>query len=87
MSEEKLVKMYTISTCGFCKAAKAFLTEQGIPYDFVDVDLLDQEEKRKVLKEARQTAGRDRIAFPTIVIGDTVIIGFKEHEIRKALGI
>ena len=79
--------MYTISTCGFCKAAKAFLNEQGIPFEFVDIDLLDQDEKRRVLQEARAIAGRDRIAFPTIVIGDTVIIGFKEYEIRKALGL
>ena len=87
MSEEKRVKMYTISTCGFCKAAKAFLKEQGIPFEFVDIDLLDQEEKRRVLREARTVAGMDRIAFPTIVIGDAVIIGFKEYEIRKALGL
>ncbi len=87
MSEDKRVKMYTISTCGFCKAAKAFLNERDIPFEFIDIDLLDQEEKRRVLKEARSVAGRDRIAFPTIVIGDTVIIGFREHEIRKALGL
>ncbi len=87
MSEDMRVKMYTISTCGFCKAAKAFLREQGIQFEFVDIDLLDQEEKRRVLREARSIAGKDRIAFPTIVIGDTVIIGFKEYEIRKALGL
>ena len=87
MNEHTQVKMYTISTCGFCKAAKAFLKEQGIPFEFVDIDLLDREEKRRVLREAREVAGVDRIAFPTIVIGDTVIIGFKEYEIRKALGI
>ncbi|HER42900.1 MAG TPA: glutaredoxin family protein [Candidatus Eisenbacteria bacterium] len=87
MSEETRVRMYTISTCGFCKAAKAFLREHGIPFEFVDIDLLEQDEKRRVLKEARAVTGVDRIAFPTIVIGDTVIIGFKEYEIRKALGL
>ena len=87
MSENKQVMMYTISTCGFCKAAKAFLQEQGVPFDFIDIDLLDQEEKRKTLREAREKAGRDRLSFPTILIGDTVIIGFREHEIRKALGL
>jgi glutaredoxin-like protein NrdH len=87
VSEDIRVKMYTISTCGFCKAAKAFMRENGVPYEFIDIDLLDQEEKRRVLREAREVAGIDRIAFPTIVIGDTVIIGFKEYEIRKALGL
>lgn len=87
MSEETRVKMYTISTCGFCKAAKAFLRENGVPYEFIDIDLLDQEEKRRVLREAREVAGMDRISFPTIVIGDSVIVGFKEYEIRRALGL
>ena len=87
MSEDIRVKMYTISTCGFCKAAKAFLHEHDIPFEFIDIDLLDQEEKRRVLKEARTVAGKDTISFPTIVVGDAVIIGFKEYEIRRALGI
>jgi len=87
VSEGIRVKMYTISTCGFCKAAKAFLHEHDIPFEFVDIDLLDQDDKRRVLREARTVAGVDRISFPTIVIGDTVINGFKEYEIRKALGI
>jgi glutaredoxin-like protein NrdH len=87
VSEETRVKMYTISTCGFCKAAKAFLRENGVPYEFIDIDLLDQEEKRRVLREAREVAGMDRISFPTIVIGDSVIVGFKEYEIRRALGL
>jgi glutaredoxin-like protein NrdH len=26
-------------------------------------------------------------SFPTIIIGDKIIVGFKEDEIRKALGI
>jgi glutaredoxin len=79
--------MYTISTCGFCKAAKAFLKEHEIPFDFIDIDLLEQDEKRRVLREARTKAGKDRLSFPTIFIGDAVIIGFKEYEIRKALGL
>jgi len=87
VNEHPQVKMYTISTCGFCKAAKAFLKEQGISFEFVDIDLLDREEKRRVLREARTVAGAERIAFPTIVIGYTVIIGFKEYEIGKALGL
>ena len=88
MNEEKRVKMYTLSTCGYCKAAKKFMNDNGIEYDFIDVDLLEREEKRAVLREAREIADMDRIAFPMIVIdGDTVIVGFKEYEIRNALGL
>ena len=87
MDEEKRVKMYTLSTCGFCKSAKAFMHANEVPFDYIDVDLLEREEKRRVLREAREIAKMDRISFPLVVIGETVIVGFKEYEIRKALGL
>ena len=87
MNAEKRVKMYTLSTCGYCKSAKAFMHANDIQFDYIDVDLLDTEEKRRVLREARAIAKMDRISFPLVVIGETVIVGFKEYEIRKALGL
>lgn len=87
MNAEKRVMMYTLSTCGFCKSAKAFMHANDVSFDYIDVDLLDAEEKRRVLREAREIAKMDRISFPLVVIGETVIVGFKEYEIRKALGL
>jgi glutaredoxin-like protein NrdH len=87
MNETKRVKMYTLSTCGYCKAAKAFMHANDVPFDFIDVDLLDHEERRHVLREAREIAQMDRISFPMIMINGTVIIGFREYEIRRALGL
>jgi hypothetical protein len=28
-----------------------------------------------------------KCSFPTIIIGDTVVVGFKEREIKEALGL
>ena len=36
----KKVKIYTLSTCSHCKAAKKFLNENQIIFDATDVDLL-----------------------------------------------
>jgi len=82
---ENLVKMYTLSTCGHCKATKKLLTDCGISYEFTDVDLLDGESRAKALEEVRRL--NPNCSFPTIVIGDKVIVGYKEEEIKKALGI
>ncbi len=41
------VKIYTLSTCGHCKAAKKFLTDHGVAYSCKDVDLLTGEERNK----------------------------------------
>ncbi len=83
--EEKAVKMYSLSTCSHCKATKRFLNECMVQYDFTDVDLLEGEERAAILDEVRKW--NPNCSFPTIIIGDKVIVGYKENEIREALGL
>ncbi|MBM4329119.1 MAG: glutaredoxin family protein [Deltaproteobacteria bacterium] len=78
-------KLYSLSTCSHCKSCKRFLGECGIEFEFTDVDLLPAEERNDAIEEIKRLT--DRCAFPTIVIGNRVIVGFKEEEIREALGI
>ena len=79
------VKMFTLSTCSHCKATKKFMQDNGIPFDCVDVDLLQGADREKILKEVEKY--NPQRSFPTIVIGDNIIIGFRESDIREALGI
>jgi len=79
------VKMFTLSTCSHCNAAKKMMTECSIRYDFTDVDKLSSEERRAILDEIRKI--NPTCSFPTIIIGDKVIIGFRENEIREVLGL
>ena len=79
------VKMYTLSTCSHCKATKKFLSDNGINFDYVDVDLLQGNDRQRILEEVEQY--NPNRSFPTILIGDIVIIGFKENDIKEALGI
>lgn len=79
------IKIYTLSTCSHCKATKKFLNDNKVVFDFIDVDLLQGEARQKMIEEVMQF-NPDR-SFPTILIGDKVIIGFKENAIKEALGI
>ena len=79
------VKMFTLSTCSHCKATKKFMQDNGIPFDCVDVDLLQGADREKILKEVEKY--NPQRSFPTIIIGDNIIIGFRESDIREALGI
>ncbi len=79
------VKIYSLSTCSHCKAAKRFLDECIVKYDVTDVDLLPGTERAAVLEEVKRL--NPACSFPTIIIGEKVIVGFKEGEIRKALGL
>jgi glutaredoxin-like protein NrdH len=79
------VKLYSLSTCSHCKSTKKFLSDCTVMYDFVDVDLLEGEERKAILEDVKKI--NPKCSFPTIIIGDKVIVGFKENEIREALGI
>ena len=79
------VKLYSLSTCIHCKDAKEFFNQCGINTDCVDVDKLDPEPRKKLLEEIKQI--NPGCAFPTIVIGNKVIVGFKKDEIKEILGI
>ena len=83
--QQKTVKMYTLSTCSHCRAAKKLMSGLGVHYDYVDVDLLSGSARTAALEEVRKL--NPLCSFPTIVIGDTVIVGSREDKIREALDI
>jgi len=85
MSEEKPVKIYSLSTCSHCKSTKKLLNDCTVKYDFVDVDLLEGDERKAILEDVRKF--NPKCSFPTIIIGEKVIVGFKEQEIKEALGL
>ena len=84
MSDDN-IKVYSLSTCSHCKSTKKLLSDCTVLYDFVDVDLLGGEERKAILEDVKKF--NPKCSFPTIIIGDTVIVGFKEKEIREALGL
>lgn len=82
---EKPVKIYSLSTCSHCKATKRLLDDCRVKYEFEDVDLLKGEERAAILEDVKKW--NPRCSFPTIIIGDKVIVGYKEDEIKEALGL
>ena len=82
---QKPIKIYTLSTCSHCKATKKLLNECAVKYEFTDVDLLSGKERTAILEDVKKF--NPECTFPTIIIGDKVIVGFQENEIRLALGL
>lgn len=79
------VLLYALSTCVWCKKTKKLLNQLGVDYYYIDVDLLEKEEKDKVIDEVRKF--NPVATFPTIVIDDEKCIrGYKESEIKEVLG-
>jgi glutaredoxin-like protein NrdH len=78
--------LYAISTCPWCKKTKKLLTSLGVEYSYIDVDLLEKNEKEMIENEVKKwNPARN---YPTLVINDKkCIVGFKDDEIKGALSI
>ena len=79
------VMLYALSTCGWCQKTKDLLRQMEVEFDYQYVDLLEGTEQDDVMNviEKFNPSG----SFPTLVIDDKkAIIGFREQEIREALG-
>lgn len=77
------IKLYALSTCVHCKRTKQLLADRGVTYEGVDVDLCPAEERASVLEEV--TKLNPSRSFPTLRIGDRVIVGYQEKAILEAL--
>ena len=80
----KKVKIYSTPTCGYCKMAKEFFTENNVEY--TDYDVAADEDKRNEMVELTGQMG-----VPVIAIGDDdkpeVIIGFDRPRVSELLGL
>ena len=79
------IKLYTLSTCSHCMRTKRFFKDNGIAMEFIDVDLLAGAERESVMDEIRKL--NPDCSFPTICIGDIIIVGYNEEKLKKALNI
>jgi len=79
-------KVYGLSTCSHCKATRKLFDKYNIEYEYVQVDDFKGDKRKSVLKTLK--ALNPRCSFPTIEINkETVIVGNKQNDIKKALGI
>lgn len=81
MSDDKRIVFYGLSTCPYCRRAKEYLDEYKIPYELHYVDLLEGEERSRIVDQVR--GYNPALSFPTIVIVSTgnkekVYVGFTD---------
>jgi len=80
------VFMYAISTCAWCKRTKQFLKDNDVEFEYVDVDLCDDEDKEQIEVEITKRGGR--LSYPTLIVDDKILItGYKVDKISGVLGL
>ncbi len=72
------VMVYSTPTCPHCRQAKKFLSENNVDYEYFDV----ASDKEKAA-EMRDKSGA--LSVPVIDVNGTIIVGFNEAVLRKAL--
>ena len=77
------VKLYALSTCGHCRKTKKLLDDNNVCYKCVDVDQTHGEEREAMVEEVKKY--NPRCTFPTLIVGETVIVGFREDKIKELL--
>ena len=80
---EKQLKLFALSTCGFCKKAMTFLEENDTAYDFIYVDTIDPELKARIKEEFSARFGK-KMLFPSLVVDDEeYLVGFIRYHWQK----
>ena len=79
------VKIYSTTTCPFCKMEKEYLEEKGTAYENIFVDQQPDEAKRLI-----EESGEMGVPFTEITKDDgqvVKILGFDKNKLNEALGI
>ena len=83
MTEQtKSVELYTLSTCPWCRKAKAFLSDKAVVYSYIDYDLADEVTQTRIQEEM---LARHASAFPFAKIGDDFIVGYNPEAYARLL--
>jgi glutaredoxin-like protein NrdH len=84
-NKHKIV-LYALSTCVWCKMTKQFLKDNEVEFEFIDVDLCQEEDKQKIRQHIQSKGGP--LSYPTTIVDDNVLItGFRKDLLKEALGI
>jgi len=73
------VKVYSTETCPWCHRVKDYLKEKGVEFD--DINVAGNQE---AINEMVQKSGQ--MGVPVLDIRGTIIVGFDQEAIDKALG-
>jgi len=80
-----IVRLFALSTCPYCRMTRAYLDENDVEYDLVEVDHLDGDERQTAIAEVKNLSGGT--SFPVVVIDEEVVVGFNKKLLKERLGL
>ncbi len=78
------VLLYALSTCAWCKKTKKFLNENDVEYEYIDVDLANDEDHEKIRQDIINRGSEP--TYPTTIVDNKKVInGFRMDLLKEAL--
>lgn len=74
------VILFTTPSCTYCRSAKQYLRQRGVPFKDVDVSR-DSTAARDMVRRSGQQG------VPVIDIGGKIVVGFDRPKIDRLLGL
>lgn len=74
------VRVYSTPQCPWCARAKEYLSSKEIEFEDIDVS-----RNREAAIEMIRMSGQQGV--PQLLIGDSIVIGFNQHEIDRLLNL
>ena len=63
---------------------KQFLKDNNVSYEFVDVDLTDEDDRAAIREDIQKKGGA--LSYPTTIVDNkTVIMGFRKDLLKEAI--
>ncbi len=72
------VLLFSTATCSWCRRAKRYLKERGVPFREINIER-DADAARDIVRKTGQRG------VPVIKIGSRWIVGFDKEQLEKAL--
>jgi len=76
------VTIYSLSTCGWSRKAKAYFKERGVDFHAIEYDMVGPELQQKISAEMRRNGAE---GFPFVKIGGHTVKGYDAARYEQLL--
>ena len=80
MAEASIVKVFTSTSCGFCKMVKAYLSDKGVAFTEINI-----EQDAQAATDLVQQTGQAGVPV-TIFKDKDIVVGFDRRQLDNFLG-
>jgi glutaredoxin len=83
-NKSKDIRIFTLSSCQWCKKCKRYLDERSVEYRYIDVDNIQYADKARIM-DILKSKYKERISYPFLVCDGKAIVGYDPQKYDEML--